>query len=139
MRLLPEGLLWILFAAAGIALSWVSATYGAWYVLFLVGLVVGLLPQQPGGRALLAVVIALGGWGLPLLWMSFFYNLHSATGVISATMGFGSGSGWAVDVLTLVVALLLAVAGTWLGKAVRDLFVPQREASIFRTGRHRSM
>ncbi len=69
-----------------------------------------------------AVVLSLAGYALPLLIASFDYPLGKSANLIAAIMGFGR-AGLIVWVFTFLLALLLGLAGAWLGHVVRLVLV----------------
>lgn len=108
---------WV-WVVGGIIVIWAANHFGLWWVTALVGLAAGVALR--GARRILAVasLAALGGWGLALLWQSFGADIGGAAATVALIMGFGR-TGAIVLVLALVFGWLLALAGAWLGAAVR--------------------
>lgn len=104
------------------ALVWVAVANGWWWATLVVGLVVGLTTRRRLACWTIGVGAGALGWGLPLLWMSFFSPLGAASTDLSSLMGY-SFSPLAV-VVTVLVGTVLAVCGTWLGRVVRS-FTPR--------------
>jgi len=112
----------------GIAVVWVAAAGGLWWMPLPVGLVVGLILR--GGRAIVAVtaLAAALGWGLPLAARALSAPVGKTASVVAGILGLGAGNGAGavVVVVTLVLAALLGLAGAWVGAALRRLVVPPR-------------
>jgi hypothetical protein len=98
----------------GVALVWLCNAFGLWWVTFILGLLVGLLLRGMDAFGAAALIGGLG-WGLPLLLQA----LHAPVGQVAATVailvGLGSSGGPLVILLTILLGVLLCVAGTWLG------------------------
>jgi hypothetical protein len=115
--------LWLLGLVIGIVVMAAGARLGWWFVPFVVGVAAGLANRIGGWRARVAVpalvVVALAGWGLPLLWR----DVHSGQpyGAVArevAAIG-GLPAYAAVGIaVTLLVAIVQAVAGYWIGRAL---------------------
>lgn len=115
----PAGVVWVGLVIA-IALIWLTNLHGWWFVTPAVGLLVGLFFRGGSVVTVLAGVSGLAGWILPLLLP--WHRLVGATAsTVSGIMGFGTENGWIVWVLTGVIGLLLALAGSWLGSSVRRM------------------
>jgi hypothetical protein len=95
----------------------------AWWAPFVAGLVIGVV--QPRARFAIPAGAAIGllGWGLPLAVIQVQYGAGSAAASLAAIMGFGHQGAIPV-ILTLVVGLLLGLAGAWLGSAGRTVVQP---------------
>lgn len=101
----------------GLALGW-------WWVTVLTALAVAALVR---GAAMVAAVVAgtLLAWGAALLWQSGGRTVDVANFV--GAMAFnGRGLGWVVLIVTFAYAVLLALAGAWLGAAGRRVVVEFR-------------
>jgi hypothetical protein len=107
----------------GIALVWLCNAFGLWWATFILGLLVGLLLRGKNTFEAAALIGGLG-WGLPLLLQA----LHAPVGQVAATVailvGLGRSGGPLVILLTVLLGVLLCVVGTWLGVALRGLFMP---------------
>jgi hypothetical protein len=103
---------------------------GLWWVTVLAGVVVGV---AAGARYVLALAVGtVLAWGVGIVLESGSRTVDIA-GVVSAMALGARGLGWAVVVLTLVYAVLLALAGCWLGAAARRLLVGYRGEEPART------
>jgi hypothetical protein len=107
---------WVLIAiVAGWALVVVSQPMGLWWMAVVCGVGLGLL--VPGWRAGVgALLVGLLGWGIPLLWQARNTPVDTVAGVLGGLLGVPAA---AAVVLTLLVSVLLALVGAWLGIAVR--------------------
>jgi hypothetical protein len=109
----------------GMALVWLCNVFGLWWATLLVGILAGL-PLR--GKSAFAAAVLIGGlgWGLPILLQA----LHTPVGRVAATVailvGLGSSDGPLIVLVTILLGIVLCVAGTWLGVAVRGLVVPLR-------------
>jgi hypothetical protein len=116
--------LWLVIVLAGTLVIAGAAELGLWFVPFLAGLAVGLLLAPRGWRlrhTLPAVlVMALLGWGVPLYWPAVVPGqpAGATARVIAALAGVPPHAVFGV-VFTLLVAVLQAVVGLWLGRAFR--------------------
>jgi hypothetical protein len=114
---------WLLGGLACTALVAVAALGGWWFVPFLAGLATGLAAGY--GRLRLRItlpavaVIAAVGWGGAIAWLAFRDGLpeRSVARTIAALAGLPAHSVVAIAV-TLLVAVIQAVAGLWLGRAL---------------------
>lgn len=113
---------WLLASLIGIAVIAASTKAGWWFVPFVIGLTAGLANRVAGWRAGVAlpavVVIALAGWGIPLGWRA----LHGMSyGRMAREVAALSGLPALAAVgftLALLVAVVQAIIGYWLGLAV---------------------
>ena len=100
-----------------------TAELGLWFVPFLAGLAVGLLTPRWGWRprhtlpAVLAMTLI--GWGVPLYWPAVVQNqpVGATARVIAALAGLPAYAFTGI-LVTLLVAVLQAVVGLWLGRAL---------------------
>jgi hypothetical protein len=120
---------WAAVSVAGAAVIAVTAEAGLWFVPFAAGAVTGLVAPRAGWRARRALaaaeVMAVAGWGAPLLWQAARGEPAGATArVIAALGGLPPSAAFGV-VFTLGVACLQAAAGLWLGRAVTPASRPR--------------
>jgi hypothetical protein len=113
--------LWLLGAAAGVAAIAAGAMAGLWFVPFAVGLITGAAGRPGGwrGRVLApaVAVLAVAGWGIPLGWPSVRGEPAGATArVITELAGLHVAVPAGIP-LTLLGAVLQALAGLSLGWA----------------------
>lgn len=113
---------WLATVLSGAVVIAVAAEFGAWFVPFAAGLIIGLATRRASWRLRHTVpavlVMALAGWGLPLLWQAVRGEPIGATArVVAALAGLPPHAVVGV-VFTLLVAGLQALAGLWLGRAV---------------------
>ena len=113
--------LWLLAAAAGVAVIAGGAAAGLWFVPFAAGLAAGLANRIGGWRVRVLVpavaAMAIAGWGIPLWWPT----LHGSRPAAPR----GSSPRWpacrppraAGMLVTLMVGVLQGLAGLWLGRA----------------------
>jgi hypothetical protein len=101
----------------------VGALAGLWYLPFLAGLAAGLAARF--GRLRLrvtlpaVVIVAAAGWGAALAWLALRDKLpeQSVARTIAALGGLPAHAAAGIAV-TLLVAVIQAVAGLWLGRAL---------------------
>jgi hypothetical protein len=113
---------WLAVSVAGAAVIAVTAEAGLWFMPFAAGLVTGAASRRAGWRARRALpaagVMAVAGWGAPLLWQAARGEPAGATArVIAALGGLPPHAAFGV-VFTLGVACLQAAVGLWLGRAL---------------------
>jgi hypothetical protein len=113
---------WLVALLAGAALIGGAAKAGWWFAPFVVGALAGLANWIGAWRARTAVpaiaVMAVVGWGVPLAWAEVHGQRYGAMArLISAILGFPASAvnGFAV---TIAVAVVQAVVGYWLGRAL---------------------
>ena len=114
---------WLAVVLAGPLVIAGAAELGLWFVPFLAGLAVGLLLAARGWRlrhALPAVlVMALLGWGVPLYWPAIVQGQPAgATARVIAALAGVPPHAFIGVLATLLVAVLQAIAGLWLGHAL---------------------
>jgi Na+/H+ antiporter NhaC len=116
---------WLILVAT-VAVDLAALTMGAWWVIVLTGLVVGVaVPGRAAFTAMIAGTVAAGA--ASLVWQGGARTLDIAdlTGAIALNT---RGLGWAVLAVTLVYIALLALAGGWLGAAARRAVAGVRPA-----------
>lgn len=124
-------MIWLAVVLGGAALTWAGNHFGLWWLALLVGALAGLLLRgraTPGLAALLAVWL---GWGGDLAVQATHADIAGAAGVLAAIVGFSKGQGVVIFVVAFLFASLLALAGAWLGVALRrgvTAFGPERGA-----------
>jgi hypothetical protein len=114
---------WLAIVLAGALVIAAAAELGLWFVPFLAGLAVGLIAPRRGWRlrhTLPAVlVMALLGWGGPLYWPAVVQGQSAgATARVIAALAGLPPYAFAGVLVTLLVAVLQAVVGLWLGRAL---------------------
>jgi hypothetical protein len=95
---------------------------GWWFLPFVAGLACGLANRIAGWRTRVAlpamVAMALAGWGIPLLWRTVDGQPYGAVARVIAALAGLPASAAAGIALTVLVAVVQAVTGYWLGRAV---------------------
>jgi hypothetical protein len=114
--------LWLLGCLITVAVLAATAGIGWWFMPFVAGLAGGIashLGQWRLRTALLAtVVVAALGWAVPLGWQAWHTGAVRATAlVVAALAGLPAHSSVGIAA-TLLVAVLQALAGLWLGRAL---------------------
>jgi hypothetical protein len=113
---------WLLGLLAGVAAIAGSAAIGWWFMPFAAGLAAGLANRVGGWRVRIALpavaAMGLAGWGIPMGWR-LLHGLPSdaAAHTVLAQIGWRAAAG-AGTTATLAVAVVQAVVGYWLGRAV---------------------
>jgi hypothetical protein len=114
---------WLLACLAGVVVVAAGALAGWWFLPFLAGLAAGLAVRF--GRLRLraalaaAVAVAAAGWGAALAWLALRDGLPEVAVArsIAALAGL-PGSAAAAIAVTLLVAVVQAAVGLWLGRAL---------------------
>jgi hypothetical protein len=114
---------WLLACPAGAVIVAAGALAGWWFLPFLAGLAAGLAIRF--GRLRLraalaaAVAVAAAGWGAALAWLVLRDGLPEVAVArsIAALAGLPASAVAAIAV-TLLVAVIQAAAGLWLGRAL---------------------
>jgi hypothetical protein len=114
--------LWLLGCLITVAVLAATAGIGWWFMPFVAGLAGGIASHLGRWRlrtALLAtVVVAALGWAVPLGWQAWHTGAVRATArVVAALAGLPAHSSVGIAA-TLLVAVLQALAGLWLGRAL---------------------
>jgi hypothetical protein len=113
---------WLVAAVAGTALIAGGALIGLWFTPFAVGLLAGLANRIGGWRARVMMVavsaMAIAGWGVPLWWPTLHGQPVGATARVIAALGHLPAYAFVGVAVTLLVAVLQALAGLWLGRAL---------------------
>jgi hypothetical protein len=117
----PLGL-WLLACLAGVVIVAAGALLGWWFMPFLAGLAAGLAARYGRWRLRVTlpatVAVAAVGWGAALWWLVRGGLPEGAVArEIAALAGLPPHAAVAVAV-TLLVAVIQAVAGLWLGRAL---------------------
>ena len=113
---------WMTAGLAGAGLVGVAATAGLWFVPLIIGVIAGIAARWGQWRLRVMVpaivVISAGGWGAVLVGQAVEGLPIGATARVIAAIG-GLPAFAAVGVAaTLGVAVLLGLAGLWLGRAL---------------------
>lgn len=116
---------WLLGLLAGVLLIVVGAVLGWWFMPFAAGVVAGLANRIGRWRmraALPAVaIVAALGWTVPIVWPVLNGQPYAAVArVIAALLGLPANPVVGIAV-TLIVAVVQAVAGYWLGRALTPI------------------
>lgn len=115
-------LLWVLACLVTAALIAVGALAGWWFLPFLAGLAAGLAagPGQWRLRVSLPVAacVAAVGWGAALWWQVMHGLSYGAVAVVIAALAGLPPHAWAAIAVTLLVAVIQAIVGLWLGRAL---------------------
>jgi hypothetical protein len=114
--------LWLLAGLAAAAVVAVAALLGLWFVPFLAGVAAGVAARYGRWRLRVSlpatVAIAAVGWGGALWWLVLRGLPEGAVArEIAALAGLPASSAVAI-VATLLVAVIQALAGLWLGRAL---------------------
>jgi hypothetical protein len=114
---------WLLALLGAVAVIAAAAALGWWFMPFAAGLAAGLANRVAGFRVKVAVpavaLMAVAGWGLPLLWQAS--HDHQPYGAVAREMAaLGGLPAYAATgmALTLLVAVVQAIVGYWLGRAL---------------------
>jgi hypothetical protein len=114
---------WLAVVLAGALVIALTAELGWWFVPFLAGLAVGLIARRLGWRLRRTIpavlVMTLIGWGAPLYWPALVQGqpAGATARVIAALAGLPPYASTGV-LVTLLVAVLQAIVGLWLGRAL---------------------
>jgi hypothetical protein len=121
--------LWLLGLLLGAIAMAAGASLGWWFLPFAVGVAAGLVNRFAGWPVRFALpavaVTAAAGWGLPL-WMGVLRHqpYGAVARVIAAVAGLPAHAAVGIG-FTLLIAVVQAIVGYWLGRAVTPQ--PSRE------------
>jgi hypothetical protein len=112
----------------GAALVGIGSWWGLWYLPFVGGLAIGVLTRVKRMRARAAVwsggTVAIGGWGAPLLWRAAIGEPVGSTARTVAALAGVPPLAAVIITATLLIALLQAFLGIWLGRSTVRALVP---------------
>jgi hypothetical protein len=113
---------WLLGLLAGAVLIVAGAAVGWWFMPFVVGLLAGLanrIGRWPlrGGLPAVAVMAAVG-WAAPLWWLVLHGQPYGAVARVIAALAGLPGYAAAGMVMTVLIAVVQALVGYWLGRAL---------------------
>ncbi len=111
---------WLAGGLAAVAVIALGAAAGWWFVPFVAGLAAGVVSRAGGLRLRAAgpavLVIAAAGWAVPLAWAAARgLPVLGVARTVAALAGLPAHASVIVG-LTLLVAVLQAEAGLWLGR-----------------------
>jgi hypothetical protein len=114
---------WLLALLAGVLLVAGGAVIGWWFVPFVAGLAAGLANRVAGWRARIAIpavaAMAAVGWAIPLLWQAIYdHQPYGAVAREIAALGGLPASAASGVAVTLLIAVVQALVGYWLGRAL---------------------
>jgi hypothetical protein len=114
--------LWLLGCLAAVVVIAAAAAIGWWFMPFLAGLAGGIASHLGRWRLrstlLATVLVAVLGWAVALGWQAWHAGAVRATArVLAALAGLPAHSPVGIAA-TLLVAVLQALAGLWLGRAL---------------------
>lgn len=113
---------WLACAAVGASAIAGGAIIGLWFAPFAVGVLSGLANWIGGWRArvMAAAVMAMAvvGWGVPLWWPALHGVPSGATARVIAALTGLPAYAFAGFALALLVAVIQALAGLWLGRVL---------------------
>ena len=105
----------------GTVLIWLGLDLGFWWLTLVIGLVLGFMIVP--GRLALGLALLSGGlsWGLLLLYRASYLPIGTDAGVVASIIHIGSGNGWVLIMLTILLGVLLCLSATWTGIALRQV------------------
>jgi hypothetical protein len=115
--------IWFFITLIGVAISLVGLEFGAWWLTFGAGIVIGIVIGQGRVAVPAGALAGLVSWGFGLAILQLYFGLGPAARSLAAIMGF-TGQPAIPIVLTCLVGLLLGLTGAWLASALRGLLVP---------------
>jgi hypothetical protein len=113
---------WLLLLLLGAVVIAVSAVPGWWFMPFAMGLVAGVANRAGNWRTRVALpaVALMGafGWGLPLCWQTAAGQPYATVAREVAALAGLPGGAMTGLACTVLLAVLQAVVGYWLGRAL---------------------
>ena len=103
-----------LVLVGGILLSLSGMFLGLWWVTFATGVAIGLALPRTWTALVAGAISGLAAWSEPLIEANAQYGLGPTSLSIAAIMGV-NGAALIPIALTVVVGVLLGLAGSWLG------------------------
>jgi hypothetical protein len=117
--------MWLLGLLACLVLIVAGAALGWWFMPFVVGVLAGLANRIGRWRTRIALpavaIVAALGWAVPIVWSVLNGQPYAAVArVIAALLGLPANPAVGIAV-TLIVAVVQAVVGYWLGRALTPM------------------
>ena len=109
-----------LVLVAGILVSLAGMFLGLWWVTFATGVAIGLALPKTWTALVAGAISGLVAWSEPLIEANAQYGLGPTSLSIAAIMG-ANGAALIPIALTVIVGVLLGLAGSWLGAAIRGV------------------
>ena len=109
-----------LVLVGGILLSLSGMFLGLWWVTFATGVAIGLALPRTWTALVAGAISGLVAWSEPLIEANAQYGLGPTSLSIAAIMG-ANGAALIPIALTMIVGVLLGLAGSWLGAAMRGV------------------
>jgi len=126
-----------LVLVVGIVLSLSGMFLGLWWVTFATGVAIGLALPRTWMALVAGAASGLVAWSEPLIEANAQYGLGPTSLSIAAIMG-ASGAALIPIALTVIVGVLLGLAGSWLGAAIRGVAITRpRSGAIEKLGDQR--
>ena len=126
-----------LVLVAGILVSLAGMFLGLWWVTFATGVAIGLALPKTWTALVAGAISGLVAWSEPLIEANAQYGLGPTSLSIAAIMGV-NGAALIPIALTVVVGVLLGLAGSWLGAAIRGVALDcRRSGSVEKLGDQR--
>jgi len=126
-----------LVLVAGILVSLAGMFLGLWWVIFATGVAIGLALPKTWTALVAGAISGLVAWSEPLIEANAQYGLGPTSLSIAAIMGV-NGAALIPIALTVVVGVLLGLAGSWLGAAIRGVALDcRRSGSVEKLGDQR--
>ncbi len=119
---LPQRL-FLVGLALGILVVYLGTTIGIWPMPLLASLVWAVIVPSTTWQYVGALIMSVIGYAIPLIIAAITLPVGRAASVIAAVMGF-SRAGILVFLFTFVLAASMAIAGAWVGHAIRLLARP---------------
>ena len=116
-----------LVLVGGILVSLAGMFLGLWWVTFATGVAIGLALPKTWTALVAGAISGLVAWSEPLIEANAQYGLGPTSLSIAAIMGV-NGAALIPIALTVVVGVLLGLAGSWLGAAIRGVALDSRRS-----------
>lgn len=109
--------------AAGAALVALATALQLWPMPFLVALALAILAVRRRARiaVLCATIAAAVGWSLPLIWRAVAGEPVLGTARVTAGLAGLPATGWLAILVTILVAVLQALAAVWVTRTFSAL------------------
>lgn len=104
----------------GIVLSLSAMFLGWWWVTFATGVAIGVALPKTWTALVAGALSGLVAWSEPLIEANAQYGLGPTSLSIAAIMG-ANGAALIPIALTVIVGVLLGLAGSWLGATLRGV------------------
>ena len=110
---------------AGFGLALLLLLTGTWQLAYLAGFLAGMLSTRARRAVLLGTIGVTLAWAAYLVYVFVLGKGFQLADLVGQILGAGSGSGWLLTLLTLILGAILGAVGGLTGYTASRLFLWQ--------------